>query len=235
MRTYRGRGRFAERPHFTDAEFERTCADALEQVGLLPATPEPVRIERFIEKRLGVTPEYVDLPDPVLGMTVFGKRGVERVLIARALDDAGTAASHRRARTTLGHEAAHGLFHAHLFALGIGVEPLFGDANTPSAPRILCKLDHLQTARPNAGYDGDWAEYQANRGMASLLLPKHLVALALAPFLRPSGSLGVQVLDDARREEAARKLAESFDVNPFAARLRIDALYPKAAEAQLAL
>jgi hypothetical protein len=53
MRTYRATsGPFAERPFFSLEEVDRTCADELRKLGLLPREPEPIRIERFIEKRV---------------------------------------------------------------------------------------------------------------------------------------------------------------------------------------
>jgi len=49
---------------------------------------------------------------------------------------------------------------------------------------------------------------------------------ALKPFLVPSGSLGALTLDEKRREEAARTLADIFDVNTIVAKIRITELYP---------
>jgi hypothetical protein len=48
----------------------------------------------------------------------------------------------------------------------------------------------------------------------------------MKPFLSPAGLLGVEVLAEARREEAVRALAEVFDVNPVVTRIRIGELYP---------
>ena len=42
----------------------------------------------------------------------------------------------------------------------------------------------------------------------------------------PSGMLGVEILDEKRREEAIRTLADIFDVNPVVARIRTNELYP---------
>jgi hypothetical protein len=49
---------------------------------------------------------------------------------------------------------------------------------------------------------------------------------AIKPFLVPSGMLGVEILDENRREEAVRALADIFDVNPVVARIRTNELYP---------
>jgi hypothetical protein len=224
MRTFRtNRGPFSERPHFSDAEVDDLCVDELGKVGLLPAEPSPVRIDRFIEKRFGAPHSYAQLPDGVLGLTRFGPSGVEEVLVAESLED-GTTSSERRVRSTLAHEAGHGLMHAYLFALEHAKKPLFGDWTEARLPKVLCR-------------DGqaDWWEYQANMAIGGLLMPKHLVKAAVKPLLVPDGSLGALALPDESRERAARDLAETFDVNPAVARLRLGALFPPKSGGQMSL
>ena len=55
-------GPFPERPYYERYEIESTAIDALSSVDLLPRSPEPVRVERFIEKKFRIVPEYEDLP-----------------------------------------------------------------------------------------------------------------------------------------------------------------------------
>jgi len=59
--------------------------------------------------------------------------------VAKHLEDEGTLAAERRIRSTLAHEAGHGLLHAHLFVLGKATQPLFGDSFRPNAPKVLCR------------------------------------------------------------------------------------------------
>jgi len=80
------RVRFSERPHFESSEIDRICADELRKEGLYPNSPEAIRIDRFVEKRFGVVPQYENLPDGVLGFTKFTKKGVVAIVIAAALD-----------------------------------------------------------------------------------------------------------------------------------------------------
>jgi hypothetical protein len=40
-----------------------------------------------------------------------------------------------------------------------------------------------------------------------------------------SGSLGAVTLDEKRRDEAVRTLADIFDVNPIVAKIRVNELY----------
>jgi hypothetical protein len=49
-------------PYFTPSHIDNMCCDELRGVGLLPTSPEPVLIDRFIEKRFNVSPQYEDLP-----------------------------------------------------------------------------------------------------------------------------------------------------------------------------
>jgi hypothetical protein len=211
-------------PYFTPTQIDNICCDELLAVGLLPDAPEPVRIDRFIEKRFNVPPQYEDLPDGVLGFTRFGKNGVKAVVISADLDADGGKVASRRLRTTIAHEGGHGLLHAHLFALDEIPLHLF-DQDGHSGDQILCRDVHGDERQAHR-YDGRWWEVQANRAMSSLLCPRPLIQKAMKPFLSPAGQLGVEVLAESRREEAVRALAELFDVNPAVTRIRISEMYP---------
>jgi hypothetical protein len=225
MKTFRAKsGPFTERPHFEPSEIDRICADELRKEGLYPNLPEAIRIDRFVEKRFGVVPQYEDLPEGVLGFTKFTKKGVEAIVIAAALDAEKGKVAERRVRTTLAHEAGHGLLHGYLFALDEKPLHLF-DADSYSDHKILCR-DLQGEERKSRAYDGRWWEFQANRAMGGLLCPRTLVQQALKPFLSPAGLLGVEVLDESRREAAVRAMAEIFDVNPAVTRIRINELFP---------
>lgn len=235
MRNVRSKvGPFSERPHFKLSEIERICTEELKTVGLYPSEPQPIRIDRFVEKRFGVTPEYQDLPEGVLGFTMFGPRGVEGIVVAKVLDNGEERVVERRLRSTLAHEAGHGLLHAYLFHLGEKPKSLFDDAD--SKPRILCR-DVPDAPPATRGYDGRWWEFQANKAIGGLLMPRRLVEMALVAqkFCMEAGNLGQLALPSEKREAAARSLADVFDVNPAVARLRIEDLFPKRNEAQLLL
>ena len=225
MKTLRYKsGPFSGRPHFEPSEIDRICVDELRKEGLYPNSPEAIRIDRFVEKHFGVVPQYEDLPAGVLGFTKFTKKGVEAIVIAAALDAEKGKVAERRVRTTLAHEAGHGLLHANLFALDEKPLHLF-DADSHFDHKILCR-DIQGDERKSRAYDGRWWEFQANRAIGGLLCPKTLVQEALKPFLVPTGSLGAVTLDEERRDEAARTLADIFDVNPIVAKIRITELHP---------
>jgi hypothetical protein len=238
MKTYRPKsGPFTEQPFYEPSEIESICLEELQKVNLYPATPGPVRIDRFVEKRFGVMPTYEDLPIGLLGFTRFGSKGVEEIVVAKALDDEGTQPAERRLRTTLAHEGGHGLLHAHLFVLGSRPDSLFGDGLAADAHKILCRDGGI----PGEGQDpGEkppyrWWEFQANLAMGALLLPKPLVAKALESILTVQGMFKQPSLPSGRREDAVRLLAGVFNVNPIVARIRLEAIYPSVADRQLTL
>lgn len=217
------KGRFQEKPYFTDSEIESICVDELSSQNLLPDEPSPIRIDRFIEKRFGKAHVYEDLPDGVLGLTRFGPKGVSDIVVARFLEEEATMTSERRVRTTLAHEAGHALLHAYLFVLG-QQKPLFGDWSQAQTPKVLCRDS-----------SNDWWEVQANMVIGPLLMPKPLVQKALLKYLTPTGAFGNPELPDEDRESATRDLADVFNVNPVVARIRLDKLFPANTSGQLRL
>lgn len=223
MKPFRS-GPSSKQPYFTPSQIDQICCDELRKEGLFPGAPEPIRIDRFIEKRFRVSPQYEDLPAGVLGFTRFGKNGVQAVVISTALDAEGGKVAERRVRTTMAHEAGHGLLHAHLFALDEIPLHLF-DKDSHSGDQILCR-DVLGDEQKASRYDGRWWEFQANRAMGGLLCPRPLVHEAMKPYLVSAGLLGVEVLEEKRRKESVRALADLFDVNPVVARIRVNELFP---------
>ena len=203
-------GGFAERPYYTDKDIEYVCSSELQSVALLPSSPAPIRIDRFIEKRFGLSHQYEDLDEGVLGLTVFGSKRVSAVMVARGLDAEGSKVAARRIRSTLAHEAGHGLLHSQLFAFERSIQPLFGDFSDPLKPRVLCRDIPVSDGKEFKQYDGRWWEYQANRAMAALLLPRSLVHQALEPLLSAQGSLGRRSLAAARRAKLHGASARSL-------------------------
>ena len=230
IRTFRTTGPFQEGVYYPDDDIENICRDELAKVELLPKEPEPIRIDRFIEKRFGVSPRYEDLGHGVLGLTKFTKKGVAEVIVSRALADEADMVAERRIRTTLAHEGGHGLLHTHLFLLESEHRPLFGDYSDPSKPKVLCRDEN---AVGTATYKRQWWEVQANKAMGALLMPKELVQMALKPYLTKAGLLGTEVLTSTNRLTAVRELANLFDVNPVVVRIRLGKMYPETGQMSL--
>lgn len=233
-------GPFSNRPYYEEWEIEEIATAELRSVDLLPATPTPIRVDRFIEKRFYIVPEYDNVPEGILGFTRFGARGPEAVVVSRSLSEEGTGVSERRVKSTLAHETGHMLLHGHLFALErrAGSSPLVEEDLDERRQMILCRPGSVDASVGTANaqrYDGRWWEYQANQFIGALLLPRQLAEQAVEEFVVSSGSLGVKAIDDTRREEAANCLAEAFDVNLSVARIRVDGIFPAVPAGQLTL
>lgn len=227
MRTYRtSTGQFSEWPFYKDDEVDRMCSDALSQNGLMPSEPGPVRIDRFVEKHFNIAVIYEAIGSGVLGFTSFGERGVASMHIDDPND--GNPVSERRVRSTLAHEAGHGLMHAHLFCAEFNRGNLFGGDADVSQEKVLCR-------EPRTGYDGRWWELQANMAIGALLMPRDLLLRAMEPFVERQGMFQTPVLREARRGEAISAMSELFDVNLPVARIRIDGFFKVGAEKQLTL
>ena len=233
-------GPFIERPYYEDSDIGSIAIDELRKVSLLPATPQPIRVDRFIEKRYGIVPQYEDVPEGILGFTRFGAKGPEEVVVSRSLSEEGTAVAERRMNSTLAHEAGHILLHGHLFTLErrAGTRSLFGEDLDEKKRIILCRPGTVgapSESMGNQGYNGRWWEFQANKLIGVLLLPRQLVHEALDPLLVSQGLLGTRALEETRREEAVHCLASTFDVNPVVAWIRVGELFPTSANGQLTL
>ncbi|MEX2526454.1 MAG: hypothetical protein WEA09_02345 [Gemmatimonadota bacterium] len=229
---------FTKRPFYTPDQVEDIAAASLRSVGLLPGSPEPVRIDRFIEKKLGVVPEFESLAPGVLGYTRFGSDGVDAVVVSAELAEQKDVVSQRRVTTTLAHEAGHALLHAGFFLPEAFSQSLF-DSEDVSSERVLCRdedaADRSGVGNARVSHRDRWWEIQANMVMAALLLPRHLVTTAVTPLLTETGMLGVPRLEDGNREAAARLLADVFEVNPVVGRYRLERLFPPSDASQLTL
>ena len=233
MKTIRSTGLFSERPYFREDEIERTATEELRGTGLLPGAPAPVRIERFVEKRFGISVQYDELPDGVLGFTQFSKNGVKAIVVSSALCDERSRVAERRINSTIAHEAGHALLHAYLFLVDSFPHSLFDDERDVTPTKILCR-DAPRTAG-SSGYDGRWWEYQANQIMGALLLPRTLVVECVKPHTVQEGVLGVTRLPDASRRQATLLVAETFEVNGRLAELRLEKVYQVRDKDQLTL
>jgi hypothetical protein len=220
-------GPFAFRLYFEDlGEIDRICLEALRLQSLLPSEPAPIRIERFVEKQFKAPLRYEDLGPQHLGCTIFNSSGaVEAILVSRLLEEQNTIPARRRVRSTIAHEAGHGLLHGSLFVEGNSTESA-NDAPGEKQPLILCRSEDIlvDAQRP---YTGRWWEFQANQAMGSLLLPTALINA----FLKRSGvepfSFSSSILVPAEREAFIKKAAVVFDVNPIVARIRLDSFFPQ--------
>jgi transcriptional regulator with XRE-family HTH domain len=191
----------------------------LERQSLLPSYPAPIRIERFVEKEFKTALRYEDLGPDNLGCTIFNSSGaVEAILVSRSLEEQNTIPARRRVRSTVAHEAGHGLLHGSLF-----IEGNFPDLRE-NQRRIPCRSEDI-LVETQRSYRGRWWEFQANQAIGSLLLPKSLMNAFLDQAGIKFDSSGNRILTPVQRESLAKKAATIFDVNPIVARIRLDSLF----------
>lgn len=228
MRSWRSSGSiFGQEIRFEKTEIDRMCEDALREAKMLPAVPEPIRIDRFIEKHFECRFAYEDIAEGVLGCTMFkADGGIALVAVSPSLDD-GTVVGRRRFRSTAAHEAGHCLMHPILFMQNPDQMNLEYRENLDfGRRRIMCRSEDL-AGRGGKRYDGRWWEYQANRAIGGLLLPKPLVREAIVHLLKAVGLLGTETLAEPSRKEAESIVTERFDVNPVVARIRLAEMFPE--------
>ena len=230
--TNRPSGPFREQLYFQPSEIDEVCVEALIASGYMPPSPGPVNIERFIEKHLSCEAGYEELPVDVMGFTAFNKKGkVVSVRVQSRLED-GTKTGEHRVRSTWAHEGGHGLLHASLFIEVPGSQTLFPCQNSNvSENKILCRNSDVKPV--GARYDGRWWEWQANRCIGSLLLPKTLVTKALTFVLEKSLVTGSLSLPSARRQNAEDLLVDMFNVSAAVARIRLEEMFPAGNSKQL--
>lgn len=208
-------------------EIDDICLDALKKAKLLPSDPEPIKIDLFLEKYFEVTVLYEDIGEGIMGSTVFNSIGaVTGFTIAPWIEEEGTATADRRVRSTLAHEGGHGLLHPKLFITD-QTGDLFGHSSVDHRRRnFVCRSTDITpgaTAIPK--YDGRWWEWQANRAIGGLLLPRPTVRKLVTQYLEET-NFGPR-LKEYQRHRAENEVAEAFDVNPSVARIRLEEMFPK--------
>ena len=95
-------GPFPFQLYFEDlGEIDEICLEALKTQSLLPSRPEPIRIERFVEKQFKTALIYEDLGPEHLGCIIFNTSGtIEAILVSRSLEEQNTIPARRRVRST---------------------------------------------------------------------------------------------------------------------------------------
>lgn len=190
-------GRMPYRLWYEEAEIDTIMEDELRRSGTARLSDGgAVDVDAFIESQLRITPEFVGLPPGVQGATDFTPDGTVKMRISAALAEraaSGEAGGEHLMRTTLAHEAAHVLLHRVLFLQQS--EALFGGQ---ASRQELCR-----DIRPVRGYAGEWWEWQANRGMGALLLPRSEVIDIAGPRTAAARRDGKLVQIIARRYQVS--------------------------------
>ena len=223
---------FAHTIYLKKGEIDSMCEDALRKAKLYPEEPKPVKIEALIECHFEANIDFgTDMGNNVLGFTFFAPSGKPEVVgISPSLDE-GTTVSERRIRSVLAHEAGHCMIHPILFMEQNGTQSELSNSNVDvQRRRILCKREDINAS---GGYDGRWWEYQANCAIGGFLLPLRLVNKCVADLTEVVGNLGNRTLTGNSRKVAEQKVAETFEVNPIVARIRLSNMFPDTPQMEL--
>jgi IrrE N-terminal-like domain len=227
MKSVRGRDG-SNRLWFSDGEIDSIMDSELQKASLFPTADSPVtNLERFIEKYLGARlDQYANLESSVLGTTEFFTDSpptisVNAKLTGSALDEDETPPGILgRFRATLAHEAAHVVLHRSFVEFGSANLDLFDQRSSESKPRKLQRCDKRTASFRRVA---DWREFQANQGMAALLMPR-LTFLELARREIARLFPGHSTIPAGQQEKIAAKLAGIFKVSKHAASIRLETL-----------
>lgn len=223
---------------FEDREFEAMMDEMRYRTASDGFTPgKGVDVELVMIKAIGVEADYTELPPGVLGRSLFDSDGGVRIEVSRTLSDEAevSAVARRRLRTTLAHECGHVACHRSLFIRDTESLSLFegSPTNTIADRRILCRSEGIGTV-----YRGEWWEFQANRCMAALLLPRQMVGNSVKKLLADGGySTAVECLERGDGERLIADLSREYDVSQTATLYRLQGLgfIPTAPQYQMQL
>ena len=225
---------------FTDRQFEDEAVLLLAEYGARhdQVTAPPIPIDEIVELYLELVLEFNDMRqlfgvDDVHGALWVNQR---RVGIDQRLEPTENPAMLGRYHFTLAHEAGHWRLHRHLFQRMANQLRLLPEGI--ERPEYICRSS-----------DTEPIEYQANRFASCLLMPREMVkqawhewhgdmtpiylgdlkakqgAIVTVGFQRHSGfNSGDGAGDNILLEQAARPLAETFEVSPEAMRIRLESL-----------
>jgi hypothetical protein len=165
-------GPFPVRLWFDEFEFEEVAEAALRRHELFPDDPGPINVELLVDLEFGFSYHFEDLPPGQLGKITFGENGPTEMVLNSKLDQPNRRSTNQVCRATLAHEIGHGLLHRRLFALLWQQYRAHERGESP--------FDESGASLRAGPGDSRWWEYQANRVMSPLLVPRDLLRLAVA-------------------------------------------------------
>src|SRR5208282_3906348 len=100
-----------------------------------------------------------------------------------------TKVGERRLRSTVAHEIGHGLLHEGMFVQKISHDHfqmlLFGDIERKQAPPPTTQIATRPNTIDHSDRPFEWWEFQANRCMAELLMPRPLFLQVVGSHIDP--------------------------------------------------
>ena len=229
-----------QRLYFETIEFEIMMNELRNRAGDKCFTEgKGVDVDYVLLKGYGCDPDYIELPDNIIGKTIFSSDGKVEVQISSQLAEQAETdnVSRKRLRTTIAHEIGHIACHQSLFLKDESTLSLFDREESTGEQKkdnILCR----ETSVDNYKYSGEWWEYQANQCMATLLLPKTLLMNYVSSQMN---SYSVSDFDESIKagcaDQIIKNICDQFDVSYEAMFYRLKELgfIPKLDQFRLAL
>lgn len=217
-------GRFAERPHFSEAELDSECeqiiSDFLRELhGTVSYPVATDDLTKLIESRTADLDLYADLSrvgEDVEGLTEFIPGEKPRVRISGILTD--DTRRENRLRTTLTHEFGHVYFHAYLWDASARQSDLFSTVRHSGQP-MTCKRETIVAANKT-----DWMEWQAGYACGAFLMPATAVKRLVADFFQRHGIYASVTSASIHGQTLIRSMSEAFQVSEEAATVRLSRL-----------
>jgi hypothetical protein len=202
---------------FEDEEFESMMDEMRDRVDSDCFTPgKGVDIDLVLLRVIESEADYVELPAGIMGRTLFASDGSVKIEISRELSEEAESdrIARHRFRSTLAHECGHVACHRRLFIRDTSTLSLFSAdevaATAPVRPAMMCRAEAIGLV----GYNGEWWEFQANRCMAALLLPRRMFGASTKRRLSSGGfESGEACLQRSHGESLVRELADEYDVS----------------------
>ena len=135
---------WGQRLYFDSQEFETMMDELRDRCGADSFVEgKGVDVDLITLRGFRCDPDYISLPENVLGRTVFSPSGDVRMQLSRQLAEEAERdnVARRRLRTTLAHEVGHVACHRELFLKDQATMDLFVTGeNEPNRPNtILCR------------------------------------------------------------------------------------------------
>jgi hypothetical protein len=224
---------------FEEEEFESMMDEMRDRVGSNCFTPgKGVDVDLVLLRVIESEADYVELPPGIMGRTLFSSDGSVKIEVSKKLSDEAESdrTARRRLRSTLAHECGHVACHRRLFIRDTSTLSLFSPEEVATIvalkPPMMCRANTIG----HVGYNGEWWEFQANRCMAALLLPRRIFGVSTKRRLTDGGfESGEACLRRAQGESLVRELADEYDVSQTATVYRLQALgfFPSGTQEQM--
>jgi len=217
------KGRFPERPYYTNDELDRECERLVrdlhrkrnQEARPRITTDELHLLIELNDASLDSSADLTIYGDDVEGVTAFHPDRDPEVAISDRL--ANDPRRENRLRTTLAHEFGHVHFHRHLWAGKFQHGELFDRRSHEN--KAICKRDTIIQA---ANYD--WMEWQAGYVSGAILMPVTSIRRLVSDYCQERDLHAAVAVRSDHGRQIVGAVMETFQVSEEAAQVRLKVL-----------